>query len=139
MCDYSDAYNVVKGWISVQVTDNAKKRNKKLTVKNNTQSRSCILKNNNIFTGNAKDLDIVMFMYNLLEYNDSYSVTRGNLWNYYRDQMYDDASENNDSGNYMINNNQTITSISFEYKTKIIGNNRKQVKIADYTQKLLSC
>ena len=39
----------------------------------------------------------------------------------------------------MINNNQAITSISFEYKTKIIGNNRKQVKIADYTKKLLSC
>ena len=97
------------------------------------------IKNNNIFTGNAKDLDIVMFMYNSLEYNDSYSVTRGNLWNFYRDQMYDDVSENNDSGNYMINNNQTITSISFEYKTKIIENNRKQVKIADYTKKFLSC
>ena len=80
-----------------------------------------------------------MFMYNSLEYNDSYSVTRGNLWNFYRDQMYDDVSENNDSGNYMTNNNQTITSISFEYKTKIIENNRKQVKIADYTKKFLSC
>ena len=57
------------------------------------------IKNNNIFTGNAKDLDLVMFMYNSLEYNDSYSVTRENLWNFYRDQMYDDESENNDSGN----------------------------------------
>ena len=57
------------------------------------------IKTNNIFTGNAKDLDIVMFMYNSLEYNDSYSVTRENLWNFYRDQMYDDESENNDSGN----------------------------------------
>ena len=57
------------------------------------------IKNNNIFAGNAKDVDIVMFMYNSLEYNDSYSVTRENLWNFYRDQMYDDESENNDSGN----------------------------------------
>ena len=44
-----------------------------------------------------------MPMYNLLEYSNNYSMTSGNLWNYYRDKVDDDANENNDSGNYRIN------------------------------------
>ena len=42
-------------------------------------------------------------------------------WNYYRDKINDSANENNDTNNYRVNNNKTITSKSFEYKTKIIG------------------
>ena len=61
-----------------------------------------------------------MFMYNLLEYNDNYSVKSGSLWNYYRDEVNDDANKNNDAANYRINNNKTATTKSFEYKTKII-------------------
>ena len=60
-----------------------------------------------------------MPMYNLLEYN--YSMTSGNLQSYYTDEIIDDADEN-DNPNNRINNNKTITSKSFEYKTKI---NRK--------------
>ena len=66
--DYSDAYIVVKGRISVWGTNDANKRNKKLTFKNNASFRLCILKINNTFIGNAEDFDIVMWMYNLLEY-----------------------------------------------------------------------
>ena len=44
----------------------------------------CISKINNTFIGNIEDLDVAIPMYNLLEYSDKYSLTSGNLWNYYR-------------------------------------------------------
>ena len=47
-------------------------------------------------------------------------MTSGNLWNYYKDEINDDANEKN-AANNTINNNKTITSKSFEYKTKLIG------------------
>ena len=47
-----------------------------------------------------------MPMYNLLEYSDNNSTTSGSLWNYYRDEMSDNSNENNDAGNYGINNNK---------------------------------
>ena len=46
------------------------------------------------FIDNAENLDIVMPMYNLLEYSDNFSKTSGNLWNYYRDEANDSANEN---------------------------------------------
>ena len=70
----------VKGRISVTGTNNANRRNKKLTFKNNAPFRSCISKINNTFVDNGEDLDIVMSMYNLLEYSDNYFMT-GSLWN----------------------------------------------------------
>ena len=81
--DYSHAYIVLKGRISVTGTNNANRRNKKLTFKNNAPFRSCITKISNTFIYNAEDLHIVMWMYNLLEYSDNYSVISGSLWNYY--------------------------------------------------------
>ena len=63
---------------------------------------------------------MVIAMYNLLESSDDYSVTSGSLWNYYRDEINDDVNENNVANN-RINNSQTVTSKSFEYKTKLIG------------------
>ena len=53
---------------------------------------------------NAEDLDIVTTMYNLSEYNDNYSITSGNLWNYYRDEVNDDANEINT--NCRLNNSK---------------------------------
>ena len=79
LCDYSDAYIVVKGRISVRGTNDANKRNKKLTFKNNAPFRSCISKISNTFIDNAEDLDIVMPMYNMLEYSDNYSMKSGSL------------------------------------------------------------
>ena len=60
-----------------------------------------------------------MSKYNLFEYNDNYSMTSGSLPNYCWDEANDDADENNDAGNYKINNNKTTTCKSFKYKTKI--------------------
>ena len=79
---------------------------------NNTPFRSCISKINT-FRDSAEGLDIVMLMYNLFEYSDKYSMTSGRLWNYYRDEINDDANEN---ANSRINNSETITSKSFHYK-----------------------
>ena len=45
-----------------------------------------ILKINNTLIDNAEDLDIVMHMYNLIEYSKNYKKTTGSLWNYYRDE-----------------------------------------------------
>ena len=56
---------------------------------------------------NAEDLDVVMPMYNLLEYSKNYKKTTGSLWNYYRDEPSDPLSSN---------------SKSFKYKTNITGN-----------------
>ena len=63
-----------------------------------------IIKINNTFIDNAEALDIVMPMDNLLEYSDNYCTTSGSLWNY-RDEVIDDANENNDANNYRTNNN----------------------------------
>ena len=71
--------------------------------------------------GNAEDLYVVMSMHNLLEYSDNYSMESGGLWNFYRDEVNDDANENNAADN-RVSNIKMITSKSFEYKKK---NNRK--------------
>ena len=120
LSDYGNTYIVVKGTITVEDTNNANKRNKKLTFKNNVLFRSCISKINNTFIDNVEDLDTVMPMYNLLEYSGDYSMTWGRLWNYFRDEINDSVNENNDAGNYRMNN-KTMTSKSFAYRTKIIG------------------
>ena len=65
-CGYNDAYIVLKKKIRVTGTDNANKRNKKLTFKNNAPFTLKTIVNNT-FTGNAEDLDIVRPMNNLLE------------------------------------------------------------------------
>ena len=71
--DYSDAYIVVKGRITVE-GDNDDKTNKKLIFKNDAPFRLYISKVNNTFVDKGEDLNIVMPMYNLLEYSGNYSV-----------------------------------------------------------------
>ena len=58
-----------------------------IRVKNTAPIRSCMSKINNTFIGNAEDLDIVMPVY-----NDNYSMTAGSLWNYYGNEINDDAN-----------------------------------------------
>ena len=104
--DFSDAYIVVKGTITVTNPDNAK-RNKAVAFKNNAPFINCISKINGIKIDNAEDLDVVMPMYNLLEYSKNYRKTTGSLWNYYRDEP---------------SNPLNTDSESFKYKTSITGN-----------------
>ena len=78
LCDFSDAYIVVKGNIIVTNPDN-NVYDKKLAFKNNAPFTSCVSKVNNTLIDNAEDLDIVMFMYNLIEYSKNYRKTAGSL------------------------------------------------------------
>ena len=83
LCDYSDAYILVKGTITVNNTAaadaDANNTNKKIIFKNCAPFTICISEINNTQVDNAKDLDIVMPMYNLTEYSDNYSKTSGNI------------------------------------------------------------
>ena len=82
--DYSDAYILVKGTITVDDTSAAgaaaNNTNKKVTFKNCAPFTNWISKINNTQIDNAKDIDIVMPMYNLIEYSNNYSKTYGSLW-----------------------------------------------------------
>ena len=79
MYDYSDANIVVKGRITLESSHINNSANKNQAFKNNPQFRSCILKMINTFMDNTKDLAIMMPLYNLLEYSNSYSMTSGSL------------------------------------------------------------
>ena len=68
-------------------------------------------------TDNAEDLDIVIPMYNLLEYNKNYRKTTGSFWNYYRDKPNSGLGGENNDVNYSIKDLK-----SFDYKTSITGN-----------------
>ena len=76
LCDFSDAYIVVKGTIAIVRPNNAK-RNKSVAFKNSAPFINCILKINGVKIDNAEDLDVVMSMYNLLEYSKNYKKTTG--------------------------------------------------------------
>ena len=79
LCDYSDAYIHVKGTIIVNNTAaadaDANNTNKKVIFKNCAPFTNCITEINNTDIDNAKDIDIVMPMYNFIEYSDNYSKT----------------------------------------------------------------
>ena len=126
LCDYSDAYILVNGTITVTAAEGAnnirEKRNKPLILKNNAPFVSCITRINGELIEDADDLDIVMPMYNLLEYSRNYRKTIGSLYNYYRDKLSDDADNNNFCNIKVANLN------SFKYKNKIIGNTYNMIQ-----------
>ena len=110
LCDYSDAYILAKGKITIAEEDDAAarqadERDKGVTIKNCAPFTNCISEINNTQVDNAKDIDVVMPMYNLIEYSDNYSKTSGSLWQYYRDEP----------------NNNVTDCESFKSKIKITG------------------
>ena len=96
LCDFSDAYIVVKGTITVVRPNNAK-RNKSVAFKNNAPFINCISKINGVQIDNAEYLDVVMPMHNLLEYRKNYKKTTSSFWNYYRDEVSDPLSSCSES------------------------------------------
>ena len=86
LCDYSDAYILVKGRIAIAGAEDdvaatqAEERNKGVTCKICAPFINCNSEINNIEIDNAKDIDIIIPMYNLIEYSDNYSKTSGSLW-----------------------------------------------------------
>ena len=121
LCDYNDAYIVVKGsvkgTVSAKIGDNniRDKKNRPLAFENNVLFISCISKINDTLIKNAEDLHIVMSMYNLLGDSKNYSKTFGSLWNYYRDELSDETNDNSGI------NKDVVNSESFKYKTNITG------------------
>ena len=124
LCDYADAYILVKGTITItgagndDATKQADERDKGVTFKNCAPFTKCINRINNTEIDNAKDIHILMPMYNLNGYSDNYSKVSGSLWKYYKDDP----------------NNNITRSKSFKYKVKITGKtpadrNTKDVEI----------
>ena len=118
LCHYADAYILANGRITITGAGNkdaaiqADERDKGVTFKNCAPFVKCINRINNTEIDNAKDIDIVMLMYNLIEYSDNYSKTSGILWQYYKDEP----------------NGNMGDSESFKSKVKITGktpDNRK--------------
>ena len=89
LCDYTYAYILVNGKITITgagadaAARQADEINKGVTFKNCAPFTKCMCRINNTDIHNAKDIDIVMPMYNLNEYSDNYSKTTGSLWQYY--------------------------------------------------------
>ena len=111
LCDYSDAYILVNGTITVTGNHPRDRQNRPLIIKNNAPFISCITRINGESIEDADDLDIVMPMHNLLEYSKNYRKSIGSLYNYYRDQLSDDNDDN--FGNIKI-----VNSEAFKYKIK---------------------
>ena len=90
LCDYSNAYTLVTRRVTVTGAGadasarEADERDKGEIFKNCTSCINCKSEINNTEINNAKNIDIVMPMYNLIEYSDSYSKISGSLWKYYR-------------------------------------------------------
>ena len=74
LCDYSDAYIVVKGIINLKASENTDLGQKDVAFKNNAPIRSCITKINSTLIDDTEGLSIVTPMYNLLEYSQNYSA-----------------------------------------------------------------
>ena len=124
LCDYSDTYILVKGTITINgrgdnaLARQADERNKGVAFKNCAPLTNCISEINNTQVDNANNIDIVMPMYNLIEYSDNYAKTSGSLWQYFRDEPNDNLED----------------SESFKSKIKITGktpvnDNEKDVEI----------
>ena len=99
LCDYADAYIFVKGTITIAgagadaAARQLDERNKGVIFKNCAPFTKCISRINGTDIDNAQDIDIVMTMYNLIEYSDNYSKTSESLWQYYRDDPNDNMEQ----------------------------------------------
>ena len=124
LCGYSDAYILVSGTVTITGAgaDDAEKRVDKreegLIFKNCAPFTDCISEINISQVDNAKYIDVVMPMYNLIENSNNYSKTSGSLWQYYRDES----------------NDKIANSESFQFKKKLTGkppnnDNKKNVEI----------
>ena len=127
LCDYNDAYILVKGNITVNNTADdgaaANNTNKKVIFKNCAPFTSCISKINNADIDNAKYIDIVMPKYNSIENSDNCSKTSGSLWQYCKEIR---PVENNGA---ITDFNGTNTTDSFKFTTKITDQTNNDGKI----------
>ena len=105
LCDYSDAFILVTGNITVNAANDTD-----VAFKNCAPFSTCKTVINDVFVDRAKHIYIAMPMYNLIEYSDNYSDTSGSLWQFKRDEV---PANNAD---LTIDNSQ-----SFKYKAALLG------------------
>ena len=110
LCDYSEAYILVTGYIKIANVA----VNTNVTFKKCAQFTRCVTHINNEDVKTAENLDMIMAMYNLLEYSDSYPDSSGSLYQFKRDE-----SPMNDAGNPSNVALDILT--SFKYKANILG------------------
>ena len=111
LCDYADAYILVDGTIRAEAANAANGAATRLALKNCAPFTECNLEINDEHVDIAENLDIVMPMYNLIEYSDNYQDSSATLYQYKRDEPPDnnvDLTANN--------------SASFKYKVNLLGN-----------------
>ena len=104
LCDYSDAFILVTGNITVATNNDTD-----VAFKNCAPFSTCTTKINDVFVDEANHIYIAMPMYNLIEYSDNYSDTSGSLWQFKRDEV---PANNAD---LTIDNSQ-----SFKYKVALV-------------------
>ena len=109
LCDYAEAYILVDGTIRAA---NAVNNNTRLALKNCAPFTKCNLEINNEHVDTAENLDIVMPMYNLIEYSDNYQDSSATIDQYKRDEPPDNIDDNL----------ATNTSSYFKYKVDLLGN-----------------
>ena len=120
LCDYADQYKLVKGTISItgaRNNDAAKRldeRSKGVIFKNYAPFTKCMNRISNTEIDTARDIDIVMPMYNMVEYSDNYSKTSGSLWQCYKD----------DSNNNILQSESSKSKIKLTGKTPAAGNTK---------------
>ena len=115
--------------ITVTKPDNAKrKKTKSVASKNNAPFTNCISEINSVQTDNAEDLDVVMPMYNLLEYSKNYRKTTGSLWNYYRDEPSNPLSSNSESFKYKA----SIRGNTYNIYATVVGDDGNQIPNPNY-------
>ena len=134
LCDYSDAYILVTGNITVTRSNPAAGGNSQrkqpldaatqVVFKNCAPFEKCSTEIDGTLVDEANFINITMPMYNLTEYGDNYSDTSGSLWGFKRDEI---------SNNVKVTNDDNAP--SFKYKASNIGNTeaggtkKKEVKI----------
>ena len=109
MCDYAEAYILVDG--TIRAANNVK-NDTRLALKNCAPFTKCNLEINDEHVDTAENLDIVMPMYNLIEYSDNYQDSSATLYQYKRDEPPDNID----------NSLTTNTSSSFKYKVDLLDN-----------------
>ena len=107
LCDYAEAYILVDGTIRAAAAD----ASTRLALKNCAPFTKCDLEINDEYVDTAENLDIVMPMYNLIEYLNNYQDSSATLYQYKRDEPPD----------ALANNLARDNSNSFKYKVELLG------------------
>ena len=125
LCDYSDAYMLVTRRVTITgagadaAARQADERDKSVIFKNCTPCINCKSEINNTERNNAKNVDIVMPMYNMIEYSDNYSKISGILWKYYR----------NERNNILADSESLKSKMKIAGRSPVDGNTKDDVEI----------